>query len=172
MLLNLEHLGLAVQDLAAATALYTKLLGVAPYKTEHVASEAVDTVFFRVGGSKIELLAATSPDSAIARYLEFERPRTSSRCVCVRHVAPVDAPVGPGIVRRAMREAYERCGSTHTRVHVLRHTLARRVLASGGTLKEVADLLRHRSLDTSQIYAKVDTSSLSQVALPWPGSTS
>ena len=70
MLLNLEHLGLAVRDLDAATALYTKLLGVAPYKTEHVASEAVDTVFFRVGGSKIELLAATSPDSAIARYLE------------------------------------------------------------------------------------------------------
>ena len=70
MLLNLEHLGLAVQDLAAATALYTRLLGVAPYKTEHVASEAVDTVFFQVGGSKIELLAATSPESAIARYLE------------------------------------------------------------------------------------------------------
>ena len=109
---------------------------------------------------------------AIAGYLEFERPRTTSRCVFVRHVAPVDAPVGPGIVRRAMREAYGRCGSTHTRVHVLRHTLARRVLASGGTLKEVSDLLRHRSLDTSQIYAKVDTSSLSQVALPWPGSTS
>ncbi len=109
---------------------------------------------------------------AIARYMEFERPRTSSRCVFVRHVAPVDAPVGPGIVRRAMREAYERCGSTHTGVHVLRHTLARRVLASGGTLKEVSDLLRHRSLDTSQIYAKVDTSRLSQVALPWPGSTS
>ena len=70
MLLNLEHLGLAVQDLAAATDLYTKLLGVAPYKTEHVASEAVDTVFFQIGGSKIELLAATSPESAIARYLE------------------------------------------------------------------------------------------------------
>ena len=70
MLLNIEHLGLAVQDLDAATALYTTLLGVAPYKTEPVASEAVDTVFFRVGGSKIELLAATSPDSAIARYLE------------------------------------------------------------------------------------------------------
>ena len=70
MLLNLEHLGLAVHDLAAATTLYTKLLGLAPYKTEHVASEAVDTVFFQVGGSKIELLAGTSPDSAITKYLE------------------------------------------------------------------------------------------------------
>lgn len=70
MLTNLEHLGLAVPDLAAATALYTKLLGTGPYKTEHVASEAVDTVFFRVGGSKIELLAGTSPDSAITKFLE------------------------------------------------------------------------------------------------------
>ena len=69
MFMNLEHLGLAVHDLKAATALYTALLGTAPYKTEHVASEAVDTVFFQVGGSKIELLAGTSPDSAITKFL-------------------------------------------------------------------------------------------------------
>ena len=69
MLTNLEHLGLAGNDLEAATALYTTLLGAAPYKKEHVASEAVDTVFFQVGGSKIELLAGTSPDSAIAKFL-------------------------------------------------------------------------------------------------------
>ena len=69
MLTNLEHLGLAVHDLEAATALYTTLLGMAPYKTEHVASESVDTVFFQVGGSKIELLAGTSPDSAITKFL-------------------------------------------------------------------------------------------------------
>jgi len=70
MLLNLEHLGLAVRDLPAATALYTRLLGQEPYKTEHVPSEAVDTVFFRVGGSKIELLAGTTPESAISKFLE------------------------------------------------------------------------------------------------------
>ena len=69
MLTNLEHLGLAVHDLEAATALYTTLLGMAPYKKEHVASESVNTVFFQVGGSKIELLAGTSPDSAITKFL-------------------------------------------------------------------------------------------------------
>lgn len=69
MFINLEHLGLAVHDLAAATDLYTTLLGTPPYKTEHVASEAVDTVFFRVGNSKIELLAGTSPESAITKFL-------------------------------------------------------------------------------------------------------
>jgi methylmalonyl-CoA/ethylmalonyl-CoA epimerase len=69
MFTNLEHLGLAVHDLTAATDLYTVLLGQPPYKKEHVASEAVDTVFFQVGGSKIELLAGTSPESAITKYL-------------------------------------------------------------------------------------------------------
>ncbi|SMB98199.1 methylmalonyl-CoA epimerase [Hymenobacter roseosalivarius DSM 11622] len=69
MFTNLEHLGLAVHDLEAATALYSALLNQEPYKQEHVASEGVDTVFFRVGGSKIELLAGTTPDSAITRYL-------------------------------------------------------------------------------------------------------
>jgi len=52
----------------------------------------------------------------------------------------------------------------------LRHTLAARLLNSGGTLKEVADMLRHRELDTSLIYAKVDLSRLGAVAMPWPGS--
>ena len=69
MLINLEHLGLAVHDLEAATALYTRLLGTAPYKKEHVANAEVDTVFFRVGGSKIELLAGTSSNSAITKFL-------------------------------------------------------------------------------------------------------
>lgn len=58
----------------------------------------------------------------------------------------------------------------YTRVHILRHTLASRVLETGGTLKDVADMLRHRDLDTSMIYAKVDIERLAAVAMPWPGS--
>jgi site-specific recombinase XerC len=46
------------------------------------------------------------------------------------------------------------------------------VLEGGGTLKEVADMLRHRNLETSQIYAKVDLQRLSEVTMPWPGSHS
>lgn len=83
----------------------------------------------------------------------------------------MDEPVGPDVVRRAVREAYRRCGLPYTRVHILRHTLASRLLNTGGTLKEVADVLRHRELDTSMIYAKVDVARLSAVAMPWPGST-
>jgi integrase len=107
---------------------------------------------------------------AIAAYLRSERPQTRNRRVFVRHVAPVDEPVGPDVVRRAVREAYRRCGLPCTGVHILRHTLASRLLNTGGTLKEVADVLRHRALDTSLIYAKVDIARLSAVAMPWPGS--
>jgi integrase len=106
---------------------------------------------------------------AIATYLRVERPRTASRRVFVRHVAPVDAPIGPEVLRKIVREAYRRSGLPHTRVHILRHTLASRMLASGSTLKEVADVLRHRELDTSMIYTKVDMVRLSAVAMPWPG---
>lgn len=108
--------------------------------------------------------------SAIAAYLRSERPPTVNRRVFVRHVAPRDEPVGPDVVRWAVRQAYRRCALPYTRVHILRHTLAKRLLDTGGTLKEVADVLRHRELDTSQIYAKVDTRRLSAVAMPWPGS--
>ena len=70
MLTNLEHIGIAVRDLVASDALFTKLFNVLPYKHEEVASEGVTTSFFKINQSKIELLAATREDSPIARFLE------------------------------------------------------------------------------------------------------
>ncbi|MBK7341862.1 MAG: methylmalonyl-CoA epimerase [Saprospiraceae bacterium] len=70
MLKHVEHIGLAVADLATANALYTKLLGTEPYKMEEVESEGVMTSFFQTGQSKIELLAATTPQSPIAQFIE------------------------------------------------------------------------------------------------------
>lgn len=67
---KVEHIGIAVKNMPEAVALYTKLLGIAPYKTETVESEKVKTVFFQVGETKIELLEATHPDSVIAKYIE------------------------------------------------------------------------------------------------------
>jgi integrase len=110
-----------------------------------------------------------STGQAIATYLRAERPPTTSRRVFVRHVAPVAIPIGPEVLRKIVREAYCRCGLPHTQVHILRHALASRLLATGSTLKEVADVLRHRELDTSMIYTKVDMVHLSAVAMPWPG---
>ena len=67
---NVEHIGIAVKDFSAANALYYKLLGVEPYKTEFVSSENVNTSFFRVGGTKIELLEGTTEDSAISKFIQ------------------------------------------------------------------------------------------------------
>jgi site-specific recombinase XerD len=106
---------------------------------------------------------------AIAEYLRAERPQTSNRALFVRDCAPIDKPIQAGVVRRAVRQAYLRCGLAHSRVHILRHSLASRLLQVGTPLKEIADILRHRSLDTSVIYTKVDTNRLAAVAMPWPG---
>ena len=109
---------------------------------------------------------------AIAEYLQFERPPTSNPAIFVRCLAPHDFPIGVDAIRRVVRDAYHRIGLTHTRTHALRHTLARQLLEQGSSLKEVADVLRHRSLNTSLIYAKLDSRRLLAVALPWPGSGS
>ena len=67
---KLEHIGIAVKDLAAAEALFTKLLGCEPYKRETVESEHVITSFFQVGDVKIELLSASNEQSTIANFIE------------------------------------------------------------------------------------------------------
>jgi methylmalonyl-CoA/ethylmalonyl-CoA epimerase len=67
---KIEHIGIAVKDLALAKQTFTQLLGTESYKEETVASEGVTTVFFKVGEVKIELLQATKADSPIARFIE------------------------------------------------------------------------------------------------------
>lgn len=70
MLNKVEHIGIAVKNLQKSNALFTKLFGSAPYKLEKVESEKVSTSFFRMGETKIELLEAQNPDSAIAKFIE------------------------------------------------------------------------------------------------------
>lgn len=66
---KIEHLGIAVKNLEEANKTYAKLFNQEPYKLETVESEGVSTSFFKVGENKIELLEATYPDSAIAKYI-------------------------------------------------------------------------------------------------------
>lgn len=70
MVNKIEHIGIAVRDLANSNELFAKLFGEAHYKVEAVESEGVATSFFRVGESKIELLEATNENSAIAKFIE------------------------------------------------------------------------------------------------------
>ena len=148
-------------------------------RTSEVSSLALDDIDWAAGTLRIAKCKSRRVDlmplppttgRAIAEYLRLERPPTANRRVFVRHVAPVDEPVGPDVVRKTVRDAYRRCGLPYTRVHILRHTLASRLLDTGGTLKEVADVLRHRHLDTTLVYAKVDINRLAEVVMPWPGS--
>jgi methylmalonyl-CoA/ethylmalonyl-CoA epimerase len=69
-MVRVEHIGIAVNSIEEKKSIYEKLLNTACYKTEMVESECVQTAFFQIGENKIELLEATRPDSAIAKYLE------------------------------------------------------------------------------------------------------
>ncbi len=106
---------------------------------------------------------------ALATYLRYGRPVTKSQNVFVYHRAPVGQAVQNSTVRGAIRRAFSRIGLPWTGTHILRGTLASQLLEGGASIKEVAELLRHRSIDTTRHYTKVDLSHLAQVALPWPG---
>jgi methylmalonyl-CoA/ethylmalonyl-CoA epimerase len=67
---KIEHLGIAVKDATASVEVFNKLFNTVPYKIEPVESEHVNTIFYQVGPNKIELLEATHPDSAIAKFIE------------------------------------------------------------------------------------------------------
>ena len=67
---NVEHIGIAVRDIEAAEKLFSALFNSEPYKKETIASEAVETSFFKINHTKVELLKATNAGSAIAKFIE------------------------------------------------------------------------------------------------------
>jgi integrase len=109
---------------------------------------------------------------ALADYLQHERPLTGNPAVFVRCLGRRDQPITSTAIQKVIKRACLRIGLMHFSAHSLRHTLACRLVENGSSLKEVADVLRHRSLNATLIYAKLDTPKLSTVALPWPGSGS
>lgn len=148
-----------------------------------VASLRVDDVDWRRGALRVHSDKVRRADwlplpailgGAIAAYLRHGRPRTDHRALFVRHHLLVGDPIHPDVVRRALRRAANAAGikDRWRGPHALRHTMATRLLQGGASLKQVADVLRHRSLDTTAIYAKVDFNALQQVPLPWPARTS
>ena len=108
---------------------------------------------------------------AVVEYLQHGRPQSDSTAVFVRSRAPFRAFANhcaiSVIVERAMRRAGVTCPSRGA-AHVLRHSAASSMLRQGASLQEIADVLRHRSIETTQIYAKVDVIALRSIAQPWP----
>jgi integrase/recombinase XerD len=150
-------------------------------RASEVARIQLDDVNWREGtlqikgkGGRVDILPLpVKTGEALVNYLRRGRPATQSRALFVRHRAPFDLPVGPSIVRSAMRPAFAHCNlNPGMGTHVLRHTAASRMLAAGASLKEIADILRHRNLDTTTIYTKIDLSRLAPLAASWPGRSS
>jgi site-specific recombinase XerD len=107
---------------------------------------------------------------AIARYLRNHRPRSRAREVFLRALAPYRALGGSSTVYSVIRRAMRRSGVSASQhgPHILRHTLATRMLRGGATIPEISHVLGHQSVDTSRIYARHDVNALRGVARPWP----
>jgi site-specific recombinase XerD len=155
-------------------------LGLRGHEVTYLTLESLDwrnsTLTIRDTKSKRvqQLPLPVSTGEAIATYLHHGRPQTIHRELFVRHRAPFDKPLSVPAIRNAMNRAFIRCGlrDRFCNTHVLRRTTATRLQRSGASIKEIADLLRHQSLDTASNYARVDLDGLRAVALPWPGSPS
>jgi integrase len=146
-----------------------------------IANLSIDDIDWRAGTVTLKGTKSRRQDilplpmttgQALAEYLQHERPAAPSRALFVRRRDSSDIPITTAAVQKVIHHACQRAGLPGSGSHVLRHTLACRLVENGGSLKEVADVLRHRSLETTRIYAKLDTPSLAEVALPWPGSES
>jgi Site-specific recombinase XerD len=112
----------------------------------------------------------TDVGKAVLSYLHI-RPKTKYREVFLRHKAPVRPFQTHTAVSLLVRTLIADAGIQRQRSgsHLLRHTFATRMVNSGSSFFDVADLLGHQSLSTTAVYAKLDFTSLVQVALPWPG---
>jgi site-specific recombinase XerD len=108
---------------------------------------------------------------AIVDYLQHGRPRTNLDVVFVRSRAPLCGLDSHGAVTAIVARALQRVGITRPgrgAAHLLRHSVATSMLREGASLQDIGALLRHRSIETTQIYAKVDVMALQSIAQPWP----
>jgi site-specific recombinase XerD len=107
---------------------------------------------------------------AIVAYLQAGRPAAQTDAVFVGCRAPFRA-FAPGVVPLIVGRALDRAGvvrPSRGAAHLLRHSVATSMLRQGASLQDIGALLRHRSIETTQIYAKVDVLALRQIAQPWP----
>ena len=131
------------------------------------------SILIRAGKTRRERILPLPKDAgeALVRYLKEGRPASLHRRIflnlCPPHEPLASSVVLTGIAQAGLRQA----GITSHRpgAYVFRHTIAAHMVWRGTTFKEVADILGHRSLQSTTIYAKLDLASLAQVAIAWPG---
>jgi len=141
-----------------------------------VAALTLDDVDWRAGeivvhgkGGRLDRLPLPGDvGEAIVAYLQRGRPSTGHRELFLRALAPI-GPLAGGGVSWIVRRACRRAGTEEVGAHRLRHTAACEMVAAGVPLPEIGEVLRHRSLASTALYARVDLDALRSVAVPWPG---
>jgi integrase/recombinase XerD len=123
------------------------------------------------GGQRTALPLPTDVGAAIVAYLRHGRPLNTSRRVFLRARAPSRGFLSQSAVGSIVRHTLAHAGvdAPTKGAHQFRHALATQMLRHGASLSEIGEVLRHRSPETTRIYAKVDLQSLRTLALPWPG---
>ena len=119
------------------------------------------------GGKAVRHVLTETVAEALAEYLRNERPSSDSDYVFLRQIRP-HVQLGPGAISAMVRARTLRCGLPPLHPHAFRHAFATRLLRAGQSVKVIADLLGHRSLDAVAVYAKVDFARLIEVAVEWP----
>ena len=166
-----RHTASGLRDLAMFTLLWR--LGL---RAGEVAKCSVGDVDWRTGvilihgkGNRQEKLPL--PDDvgqALVDYLCWGRPESRCLALFLQKTAPY-GPVTRNVVSQAVRQACQRAGLPSVGAHRLRHTAATEMLRAGSSLAAIGEVLRHRDLATTAIYAKVNRNALRGLARPWPG---
>jgi integrase/recombinase XerD len=144
-------------------------------RAEEVANLTLDDLDWRAAeivvrgkGRRVERLPLSADvGAAIAGYLRWGRPQTSHRAVFLTTIAPV-TKLGSGGVSAIVRRACRRAGLAPVGAHRLRHTLACEMVSAGVPLRQIGQVLRHRHIDTTAVYARVGVAQLRTLAQPWP----
>ena len=123
------------------------------------------------GRRQARLPLSQAVGQAIVASLKNGRPQIDADTLFIRCRAPFDAFSSSGAISDIVDRAFRRAGvarPSRGAAHLLRHSLATSMLRKGTSLQDIAVVLRHRSIDTTQIYAQVNMPSLRQIAQPWP----
>ncbi|MCL4767133.1 MAG: tyrosine-type recombinase/integrase [Hyphomicrobiaceae bacterium] len=149
-------------------------------RADEVATLTLDDIDWRAGELRVRAKGRQRarmpmpPDvgTAIVAYLRNGRPKSSSRRMFVRTLAPHIGFASGSAITWIAKTALDRAfigGCAHRGANIFRHSLATELLRSGATLSEIGQLLRQESHDTTRMYAKVDIEALRTLSLPWPG---
>lgn len=158
ILLMLARLGLRAGEVVAMT-------------LDDIDWEAGELTVRRKGGWQHCLPIPQDVGESLARYIRDVRPRCSTRKVFIRMKAPLRGLASSVAISTIVRRALDHAGlhPPCKGAHLLRHSLATRMLRNGVSLAEIGEVLGHRLPNTTEIYAKVDVTALREIARPWPG---